>query len=62
MSLVITGVIYLIVWGFDYKHDYDACTWLWFGLGLVLITTGLIFMAIEAMRKEAKNVNRKTSA
>jgi hypothetical protein len=39
---LILGVQNLIIWGLDYKHDYDVWTWIWLATGLVYIILSII--------------------
>ena len=42
MYFILSGVIYLIVWGFDFKYDYDPMTWVWFITGILFVVIGFI--------------------
>lgn len=44
MLILIIGILYLIIWGFDFKYENDVGTWLWFVCGLVLVIIGIFFM------------------
>lgn len=39
---LILGIKNFIIWGFDFKYDYDFFTWLWF-LNSVLFTGVYVF-------------------
>lgn len=40
MILFLTGIFYLIIWGFDFKFDYDSITWVWLSSGLFYRAAG----------------------
>ena len=60
--LLILGVKDLIIWGFDYKHDYDVYTWLWFLTGVLFIILSVVVKSYNTQQRlSAEPTDIKTS-